>query len=76
MTKTTTEPTITLKPNDLVLLNPNALGLPPLARLVKVEFDNADEPTAYWVRDVNASSQSEPVALNPRQVVQIFSGVL
>ena len=76
MTKAKTESTVTLRPNDLVLLHPNSMGFPPLARLVKVEFDEDGEPSAYFVRDVNASPQSDPIALRPNQVIQIFSGVL
>ncbi len=81
MTTTTTprvapEREVVLKPDDLVLLRHDRLGGVPLARLVSVEFGADGEPRAYFVRTLNALPDSEPLAIDAREVVQIFCGAL
>jgi hypothetical protein len=76
MTKAVAKKSITLKPNDLLLLPPNTFGEAPFAKLVSVEFDAEGAPRVYWVRPLNAPANSEPREWDPRNVIQIFQGVL
>ena len=63
-----------IKENDIALLTPRLFE--PLVRIAKVDYGPDNKPLRYFVRSLNASPTSEPVAIPANQVIQIFSGVL
>jgi hypothetical protein len=64
-----------IKENDLALVPGRMFADHALVRIVRVDYVD-DKPVTYWIRSLNASSDSEPAAISARQVVQVFSGVL